>query len=59
MVELMYEGLYTDNATVFAAVRDWFLTNYPLHKEMIVAAVPTRKPTLAIAPIEEVSVAAA
>ena len=58
-VVLMYEGLYTDNATVFAAVRDWFLENYPHHKEMIVAAVPTRKTSLASVPVAEVSGAAA
>jgi len=58
-VVLMYEGLYTENAAVFSAVRDWFLENYPHHKEMIVAAVPTRKTSLASVPVAEVSGAAA
>lgn len=53
------EGLYSENGAVFAAVRDWFLENYPDHKEMIVAAVPTRKPSLTSVPVEEVSGAAA
>lgn len=52
-VVLLYEGLYTENATVFASVRDWFLKNYPYHKEMIVAAVPTRKSVLNSLPKEE------
>jgi len=56
---LMCEGLYTENAAVFSAVRDWFLENYPHHKEMIVAAVPTRKTSLASVPVAEVSGAAA
>jgi len=55
----MCEGLYTENAAVFSAVRDWFLENYPHHKEMIVAAVPTRKTSLASVPVAEVSGAAA
>lgn len=60
-VVLMYEGLYSENGAVFAAVRDWFLENYPHHKEMIVAAVPTRKPAHNSAPVEEekVEIAAA
>lgn len=58
-VLLHFEGLYTENGEVYAAVRDWFLENYPDHKEMIVAAVPTRKPALTSVPVAEVSGAAA
>ena len=58
-VILHFEGLYTENGEVYAAVRDWFLENYPHHKEMIVAAVPTRKTSLASVPVAEVSGAAA
>lgn len=58
-VVLLYEGLYTENATVFAAVRDWFLANYPHHKEMIVAAVPTRKAAFTSVPTVEETAAAA
>lgn len=42
-VILHFEGIYTENGEVYAAVRDWFLENYPDHKNMIAAAVPTRK----------------
>jgi len=58
-VILHFEGVYTENGEVYAAVRDWFLENYPHHKEMIVAAVPTRKASLASVPVAEVSEAAA
>ena len=58
-VILHFEGLYTENGEVYAAVRDWFLENYPHHKEMIVAAVPTRKTSLASVPVADVSGAAA
>ena len=58
-VILHFEGVYTENGEVYAAVRDWFLENYPHHKEMIVAAVPTRKTSLASVPVAEVSGAAA
>jgi hypothetical protein len=39
---LYYEGLGFDNITVYQYVRDWFLENYPHHKEMIVDAAPKR-----------------
>ena len=58
-VILHFEGLYTENGEVYAAVRDWFLANYPDHKELIVAAVPTRKATLTSVPTVEVTAAAA
>ena len=57
-VILHFEGLYTENGEVYAAVRDWFLTNYPDHKELIVAAVPTRKPALSFLPVAGKEVAA-
>lgn len=41
-VQLLYEGLYGDSQSVFNAVREWFLENYPNHKDMIVEAVPQR-----------------
>ena len=58
-VILHFEGVYTENGEVYAAVRDWFLENYPHHKEMIVAAVPTRKTSLVSVPKAEVCEAAA
>ena len=54
-----YKNFYEDKTEIFVAVRDWFLTNYPLHKEMIVAAVPTRKTSLVSVPKAEVCEAAA
>lgn len=47
-VQLLYEGLYGESQSVFNAVREWFLDNYPDHKDMIVEAVPQRT-TLKIA----------
>lgn len=41
-VQLLYEGLYGDSLSVYNAVREWFLDNYPNHKDMIVEAVPQR-----------------
>ena len=41
-IQLYYEGLYEDSATIYSNVRDWFLKNYPLHKEMIESKEPTR-----------------
>ena len=58
-VVLMYEGLFTDNAAVFAAVRKWFLKEYPDHEEMIVAAVPTREAAFSSVPVAEENAAAA
>lgn len=58
-VILHFEGLFTENGEVYAAVRDWFLANYPDHKELIVAAVPTRKAALTSVPTVEVPTAAA
>ena len=40
-IQLYYEGLCEDSTTVYCNVRDWFLKNYPLHKEMIVSKEPT------------------
>ena len=58
-VILHFEGLYMENGEVYAAVRDWFLENYPAHKEMIVVAVPTRKAAFASVPkAEEIAAAA-
>lgn len=58
-VILHFEGLYMENGEVYAAVRDWFLENYPAHKEMIVAAVPTRNAAFAsVATVEETAAAA-
>ena len=39
---LHYEGLGFDNIAVYQYVKDWFLENYPRHKEMIVEAAPKR-----------------
>lgn len=58
-VILHFESIYMENGEVYAAVRDWFLENYPDHKEMIVAAVPTRKTTFASVPKVEETAAAA
>lgn len=46
-VQLYYEGLYGESLAVYNGVRDWFLDNYPNHKEMLVEAVPQR-PSLKI-----------
>ena len=35
-----FEGLYKDGRSVYKAVRDWFLDNYPYHREMVVEAAP-------------------
>lgn len=37
---LHYEGLYMENATVYQYVKDWFLENYPNHKQLVVNAAP-------------------
>lgn len=37
---LYYEGLGWDNVVVYQHVKDWFLDNYPNHKELIVNAAP-------------------
>ena len=39
-VQLYYEGLYEDSATVYCNVREWFIKNYPYHREMIVTKEP-------------------
>lgn len=41
-VMMHYEGLGFDNLTVYQYVKDWFLENYPNHKNMIVDAAPKR-----------------
>lgn len=41
-VQLYYEGLYSDSLSVYNGVREWFIDNYPDHKEMIVESVPQR-----------------
>ena len=57
-VILHFESIYMENGEVYAAVRDWFLENYPNHKEMIVAAVPTRKAAFTSVPTVEETAAA-
>lgn len=42
-VMLHYELHEENNTSVYHLVKDWFLENYPHHKEMIVAAAPQRK----------------
>ena len=42
-VILHYEKTITDNVIVYQHVRDWFLKNYPNHKELIVSSAPQRK----------------
>lgn len=58
-VVLIYEGLFADNAAVFAAVRKWFLEAYPDHEEMIVAAVSMPKTAFSSVPVAEENAAAA
>lgn len=38
-----YESFGYENGTVYQYVRDWFLENYPRHKEVIVETAPKRK----------------
>lgn len=52
-VVLAYEGLYSENATVFAKVRDWFLITYPRHEEMLVEAMTVPTPALVSIPVVE------
>lgn len=41
---MLHHELYeNDNTKVYHLVKNWFLENYPHHKEMIVAAAPQRK----------------
>lgn len=39
---LYFEGIEKDNAAVYHQVKNWFLENYPYHKEMIVDNAPKR-----------------
>ncbi len=39
---LHYESYEYENGTVYQYVKEWFLENYPDHKEMIAAAAPKR-----------------
>lgn len=39
---LYYESLYSDNLMVYQKIADWFLDNYPAHKDMVVAAAPKK-----------------
>lgn len=41
-VILHYEEHEEDNAAVYHRVKEWFLENYPYHKEMIVDTAPKR-----------------
>lgn len=41
-VILHYEKYEEDNAAVYHRVKEWFLENYPYHKEMIVDTAPKR-----------------
>lgn len=42
-----YECMNDSSTSVYHSVREWFLDNYPDHREMIVSTVPKRKlPTL-------------
>lgn len=52
-VILLYEGLYSENAAVFAAVRNWFVATYPDHETMIFGAFTPQKPILAAVPKAE------
>lgn len=38
-----YEDIYTDNAIVYHNMKEWFLNEYPRHKEMIVEKNPANK----------------
>lgn len=40
--KLHYESYDYTNGTVYQYMKEWFLNNYPDHKEMIAAAAPTR-----------------
>lgn len=37
---LHYEQYYEESATVYVMVKNWFLENYPNHRELIFAARP-------------------
>lgn len=39
---LHYESYEYENSAVYQQVKEWFLENYPDHKEMIAAAAPKR-----------------
>lgn len=39
---LHYESFGYENGKVYQYVKDWFLDNYPNHKELIVSAAPQR-----------------
>lgn len=41
-VILHFEGLYKENFEVYQSVKDWFLDNYPDHKDMVIASAPQR-----------------
>ena len=47
-VILYYENYEDDNAAVYHRVKEWFLENYPYHRDMIVDTAPKRiiKPVL-------------
>lgn len=58
-VVLLNEGLYAENAAVFAAVRAWFLNTYPEHEKMIAGVCAPQKSILAAVPKAENPAAAA
>ena len=37
-----YEDLYYESGKVYQCVKEWFLDNYPNHKEMVIDTVPQR-----------------
>lgn len=41
-VILYYENYEDDNAAVYHRVKEWFLENYPYHRDMIVDTAPKR-----------------
>lgn len=38
---LYYEGLYIESAVVYQEVKNWFLSMYPHHRDMVVLKAPT------------------
>lgn len=37
-----YEDLYYESGKVYQCVKEWFLDNYPNHKEMVIDTAPQR-----------------
>lgn len=53
---LYFEGIEKDNASVYQQMKNWFLENYPYHRDMVVDNAPKR--SVKVIPIETKSAAA-